>query len=232
MQSQKLFARHFSPRLVIAGIWLALVVTGFSILSSYANQPGGKAVVPSTWPTSANENPTNTLMVFIHPRCPCTRATIEELTWIMSRCHRKLDCVVMPLQPDGCSEGWSDASLVRAAAAAPGVRIETDRNGVVAKRFGARTSGHCILFDAAGQLIFEGGITPSRGHQGHSRGHDAILSFVDQLHSEKQLPGEKGRTEPERRDLGLKQPQHEFVFGCPLFADEGAIDTRRPNQAP
>ena len=51
-----------------------------------------------------------------------------------------------------------------------------------AHRFGARTSGDVVAYDAAGTLRFHGGITISRGHVGHNLGHvrvDAIVHGAD-----------------------------------------------------
>jgi hypothetical protein len=50
--------------------------------------------------------------------------------------------------------------------------------GQEAKLFGAKTSGDVLLFGANGKLIFAGGITASRGHEGDNPGADAMLKAL------------------------------------------------------
>jgi len=40
------------------------------------------------------------------------------------------------------------------------------------------TSGHVVLYDADGKLVFNGGITSSRGHSGDNAGRAAITKLV------------------------------------------------------
>jgi hypothetical protein len=55
----------------------------------------------------------------------------------------------------------------------------TDADGSEARRFGAETSGHTLLFDPNGSLLFSGGITASRGHAGRNAGESAIIAAVN-----------------------------------------------------
>ena len=48
-----------------------------------------------------------------------------------------------------------------------------------AKSFGAFTSGQALLYSKDGHLLFTGGITESRGHEGSNEGADAIETFVN-----------------------------------------------------
>ena len=48
-----------------------------------------------------------------------------------------------------------------------------------AERFGAETSGHTFLFDPSGRLLFNGGITASRGHSGDNAGESSIVSLIN-----------------------------------------------------
>ena len=71
-----------------------------------------------------------------------------------------------------------------------------DDEGAEANRFHAATSGQTLLYDAAGLLLFSGGITGSRGHSGDNAGQAAIVSLVNS------------------RAADLTETS---VFGCPLF---------------
>ena len=67
-------------------------------------------------------------------------------------------------------------------------------------RFGAHVSGQVMVYDKEGKLVFQGGITESRGQMGDNAGRSAIEAQVNRGSSD--------------RDRTL-------VFGCPLFdADE------------
>jgi hypothetical protein len=75
------------------------------------------------------------------------------------------------------------------------VDLRIDEGGAEARRFGAATSGQALLYDAAGRLVFSGGITPARGHSGDSAGRDAIIRWVER---------------------GTAPQKSAFVFGCSL----------------
>ncbi len=69
-----------------AGIWLTLIAIGLGFLMRYANAPGDRGNPLIAWPvdsvvTRSKTRPT--LLVFAHPKCPCTRATIDELAWVL-----------------------------------------------------------------------------------------------------------------------------------------------------
>jgi hypothetical protein len=118
------------------------------------------------------------LLVFAHPRCPCTRATIGELERIASRCGDRASITVLCFDP-GLGESWTHGEVWSAAAAIPGVRVAPDLHGHAAQRFGVHTSGHALLYAHDGRLVFEGGITALRGHAGDNLGEDSIVSWIE-----------------------------------------------------
>ena len=162
--------------------WTAGVAFGLRTILSYESKPGKIGAVPSKWPaTSQIERLTNrpTLIMLAHPRCPCTRASVAELGQIMARLQGKVYAYVLFLHPAQSNAGWEDTGLQRSAAAIPGVEVRSDVDGVEARRFGAETSGHTLLFDRDGRLLFSGGITEFRGHAGDNTGERAIESLVN-----------------------------------------------------
>lgn len=98
----------------------------------------------------------------------------------------KVNAYVLFVKPEGAGSDWDDTDLRRSAAAIPGVTVLTDENGVEAARFGAQTSGHTLVFDRAGRLLFSGGITASRGHVGTNAGENAVLAVVNQQAPDRQ----------------------------------------------
>ena len=58
------------------------------------------------------------------------------------------------------------------------MRVVNDVEGVEARRFGAQTSGTTSLYSPDGRLLFSGGITSSRGHEGDNAGEDALTQAI------------------------------------------------------
>lgn len=104
---------------------------------------------------------------------------MDELAKVMARVQGKVRAYVLFLKPQDSDTSWDDTGLRRSAAEIPGVTVLSDTDGAEAQRFGAETSGHTLLFDKAGRLLFSGGITESRGHAGGNAGESAIVSLVN-----------------------------------------------------
>jgi hypothetical protein len=116
--------------------------------------------------------------MFVHPMCPCSGASVEELSRLMARTDDALDVKVVAIAPKDAPRDWEDSTLVKSIRNIPGVEVVYDRSGEEAGRFGAMTSGHAALYDRSGTLMFSGGITASRGHAGANAGADAIVALV------------------------------------------------------
>ncbi len=170
------------PLLVISALlWISAVCVGLRSVLNYQYTPGEASIAPVQWPsnTTVRLAPDRaTLILFAHPHCPCTRATIGELTLIMAQCQGKVRAYMLFYRPAEFSERWERTDLWRSAAAIPGVAVLEDEDGLEAARFHAATSGQALLYDAQGRLVFTGGITDSRGHYGDNEGRDAIVSLL------------------------------------------------------
>ena len=168
---------------VLLGLaWAGVAVVGGHALLHYENAPGDVGSVPSAWPANSSiqlapDRPT--LVMFAHPQCPCTRATMAELARVMARVQGKVQVYVLFYTPRESGADWQNTHNRHSAAQIPGVTVLTDIDGVEAERFGAETSGHTFLFDPRGRLLFNGGITASRGHSGDNAGESAIVSLID-----------------------------------------------------
>jgi hypothetical protein len=165
----------------ILAIWTPAVAFGIHKLLQYSYTPGRPATAAPIWPVNpwveqARNRPT--LLLFVHPRCPCSTATIGELARIMAVDRDRVSATVFFYAPSTQSPDWARTDLWRDAMAIPGVRTAADRDGLAAQRFGAFTSGETLYFRTDGRLAFHGGITPSRGHAGDSSGRDAILNLL------------------------------------------------------
>jgi hypothetical protein len=150
-------------------------------ITNYSNAPGPTTASPSLWPKQSQIQRAKrlpTLVMFAHPRCPCTRASIGELSVLMTRCDGQIDAHVVFLDPPEVDSEWVRSDLWRQASSIPGVRVHADKGGAETKLFQSQTSGHCVVYHEDGRLMFQGGITISRGHWGDSPGLAAIESLV------------------------------------------------------
>lgn len=160
--------------------WIVAVSFGSRNLLNYESTPGRIGTVPQNWPGSRIQRAHDraTLVMLAHPHCPCTRASVGELAQIMAQAEDRIAAYVLFLKPEGSSSDWEETGLWRSAAAIPGVTVLPDVEGAEARRFGVETSGHTVLFDNEGRLLFSGGITGSRGHSGDNAGRSAIVSLL------------------------------------------------------
>jgi hypothetical protein len=161
--------------------WIVAVVCGLGVLLKYESTPGHIGSVPQSWPGSRIQPTLDraTLVMLVHPHCPCTRASIGELAQIMAHAQGRVTAYVLFLKPENSAMNWERTDLWRSAAAIPGVTALQDLDGDEARRFGAKTSGQTLLFDSFGRLLFSGGITASRGHSGDNAGRRAIVSLLN-----------------------------------------------------
>ncbi|MDB6154118.1 MAG: hypothetical protein JWL90_2571 [Chthoniobacteraceae bacterium] len=137
-----------------------------------------------------------TLILFAHPHCPCTRATLGELDALLAQNTAPVRVHVVFYDPTKDSEQLPATDLRNVAAAIPGVELHSDGEGSETVRFGADTSGYVVFYDETGKLGFSGGITASRGHAGENPGRSAL---ADQL--------------KKQAVLAASPP----VFGCAIF---------------
>jgi hypothetical protein len=189
------------PRLLPAVIplWTVLVAAGFAVIMNYASVPGAAGQAPGHWPGDSGlkrERERLQLLLFAHPHCPCTRASLDELARVLMRHPNQARVQILVVTAATSAQDPEAASSWRRAAAIPGVAVCLDAGGIEARRFGIETSGHVVLFARDGELLFSGGITAGRGEAGASAGGEGLAAL---LNGRKALD----RTAP--------------VFGCPLF---------------
>jgi hypothetical protein len=198
--------------LAVAGlVWVLAVGIGFRILWSYSATPGiePSAGAPAAWPADgplARARTGFTFVMAVHPKCPCSRASLGELGQLLARSGEGISGYALMLCPPGTPDAFARTDLWEAAARLPRVQVVLDRDGREAERFGARTSGHLVLFDPTGARRFAGGVTGARGHLGDNLGRSSVERIVA------------------GRPAGDRQP----TFGCALFDPDPA---RRPATA-
>jgi hypothetical protein len=188
-------------KLVAAAIalWAFAACSAVFAYTSHATQAAPEIAAPATWPADAalaRATDRATLVVLVHPMCPCSRATLRELARLLARTRDRLATRVVFMRSIGTGADPRASSLWSEATQIPGVVASVDERGTVAHAFGAVTSGQTLLYGAGGELLFAGGITRAGGHEGDSAGRDAIEELV----------------------MGTGHAKAKSsVFGCPLF---------------
>ena len=165
----------------LAALWCLVVATGMGWLWKYAATPGQATDPPPQWPSSSAVPRTAgkaTLVMLVHPLCSCSAASLGELELLMARVHDRTTAHVLFVRPHAAPDGWDATSLWQRAARIPGVTVSWDDAAAEAHAFGAMTSGHTVVYDAMGRLLFHGGITGARGHMGDNLGRARIAALL------------------------------------------------------
>lgn len=169
--------------------WSASLIAGYlwTINYGFATYKASNNFQQSGWPQGsslilADNRPT--LLLFLHPKCPCTRASIRELERILTGQgltpqQRPKLIAVATLAPDAPDE-WRHTDTITSALQLPNASIAWDVDGTESHRFGAVTSSTVMLYLPNGNRLFAGGITASRGHEGDNAGSDRVLDVLSQ----------------------------------------------------
>lgn len=166
---------------ILGSSWLVAVGFGLWVLFDYQMTPGAVSALPQHWPagTTLPRNPEKpTLVMFVHPHCACSRASLHELQVLVTHCGKQVLPIVVFTTPAGFPSDWMKTDLWETASSTPGVTCFADADGRETGLFRAQVSGETLLYDSAGQLLFHGGLTASRGHEGDNAGREAIESFL------------------------------------------------------
>jgi hypothetical protein len=197
-----------------AVLWLVMIVAATARMITLSNVPGTAGTPPAGWPAQSGiplQLGRPTLVMFAHPHCPCTRASLGELERLLSNCPDRVAAHVVFIKPEGTEQDWSKTDLWRMASTIHGVSVCQDDARAEALCFRTETSGITLLYDANGSLLFHGGITLSRGHAGDNPGRSAIEALL------------KGQ---EKARITTS------AFGCPLFEAgckaDGEVCRRQP----
>ncbi len=171
-----------------------------------------QSAVANQWPEStqlqrASDGPT--LLFFVHPRCPCTRASVHELGRVLTGTglphEQQPKLIVIASVPKNASDEWTDTTTLRQASELPKSEIFWDIGGKESNRFAMVTSGAVCLYGRDGYLLFSGGVTASRGHEGDSVGGEVLRRCLT--------------------EGSLQPPKSTPVFGCRIHADVESIAT-------
>jgi hypothetical protein len=184
---------RWSNRALIA-CWMLVIAGGWWCVNDYAfsiNVPLDVDPI-ERWPVQssiARQRGEATLLLFLHPKCPCSKATLTELDRVLTSLKvssvRLPQIVVVSTIPETADKSWLETTTTQSAQLLPNAELYVDQGGHEAARFGATTSGFVLVFDEAGARTFAGGITEARGHEGSNIGSDRLADVLrgDTSHS-------------------------------------------------
>ncbi len=162
-------------------LWIAAAAGGPLFMFVYESQAAPVSELAPLWPDRAGlaRNPDGfSLVIAVHPKCSCTRASVSELNKLMLAWGGRVRAIALVTKPFELPDLWSETDVTARLRAIPNLEVVRDLGGAKASAFGAQSSGQTLLYDAAGRLVFAGGITAFRGHEGPSIGGDALKQLV------------------------------------------------------
>src|SRR5688572_26409130 len=97
--------------ILLVFLWALAIGLGFRALLVYKGRAGSVGAMPAVWPGNALIIPSPDkpqLVMFAHPRCPCTRASLGELELLVAQARGKFDAAVLFSEPPDAAEAWSN----------------------------------------------------------------------------------------------------------------------------
>lgn len=132
----------------VLGLAVVCTIVGMGALARFEQTPGQFGKTPARWPESSSLRQTHgrpEVLVFAHPYCSCTAATLNELVELnLSHWPQASRPVTRVLFYRKRGSGWKEGRQWKQAELS-GARVSWDEDGVEARRFGVQTSGHVLL---------------------------------------------------------------------------------------
>lgn len=169
---------------LLAGVFLILACgfAGFAMNFKSCFSTNNAAAIK--WPKFARlarAEQVPTLIVFLHPHCYNSTATMDELQKVLPALKGRVQVYLTIYAPEQMGDAWIKRGVWRQALKMPNVNLYLDKNGEDSELFGAQSSGEAFLYDTSGELVFHGGLTKSWALAGENKGMDAMVARVMNL---------------------------------------------------
>jgi hypothetical protein len=203
----------FRWKLAATVAWGLALLAGVALALVYQYAPAKTQAAEERWPETAicslaPDRPT--LVMFLHPHCPCSRASLNQLEELTLGVPGSLCAHVVFFQRSATDAAWAKSDLWDQAGSIPGLTLHLDKDGIVQRRFNASVSGETFLYASDGKLLFHGGITDGRGHMGDNPGSTALQLLLQ----------------------GQTAASHTPVFGCQLTGPANQAPIRNGERLP
>jgi len=165
---------------IVIIVWIAILILLFAKLAMYGQASGELGIPPNAISTDIPIEPdVHTLVMAIHPRCPCSQASLYELERLLPKCENRLKVHFYLYDSPDKEASWFAEVSDEVRRRFPDAQVLPDPDGDIARLLGAYTSGSAVLYEPNGTPVFWGGITSGRGHAGDNLGSDSIYAIVD-----------------------------------------------------
>src|SRR5258708_20396570 len=163
--------------------WMVGTGAGLWALAAHTFVPGISGSPEKHWPQKSRLTRGTdgyTLVLALHPECPCSWATVDELDTILACTGTKLNVKALFIafpelpEPVELSALWARTQRIKQ------IEVIKDEGGREVRQFDAHTSGEARLYGPDGVLLFHGGITGSHGPQADNPAEAAVIAWVNQ----------------------------------------------------
>ncbi|MEZ6017901.1 MAG: hypothetical protein R3F49_22545 [Planctomycetota bacterium] len=175
-------------------IWLASLALGCAALAAHGASGAAVPLAPARLPAEVSaaldrhrDAPEGARagaplgLIVLHPKCPCSLVELDQLATLAGPTTPKVRWLALFVVPPGAPDGFAEGALWDRVQARDDIEAVIDRDGVLARALGAERSGTLALYDSAGALRFQGGLTEARGHAGPSRGLTLLHAALNEL---------------------------------------------------
>lgn len=192
---------------IASAVWLLAIVVVFGAFTRYHIAAGANANAPDILPASIvckqSDCKDYHLLFFVHPGCPCTKASWYELERVLHPISTRTHVTAIVLEYNYSIPAQDHTEVAKLVGASEFVDVLYLPEQIVRDEFGVTTSGQCLMYNASKNLVFEGGVTPSRNHTGPNKGIEELLRIAGPQGYKLQVP--KGQPVAKTR-----------VYGCDL----------------
>src|SRR3954470_21057631 len=94
---------------LLAAAWCVCAAFGAASMVRYELTPGVRQQAPSHWPPATQlrrDTSRPTLVLFLHPQCPCSRATLAEMQRLIADCQGRFATRILFVRPPTVPADW------------------------------------------------------------------------------------------------------------------------------
>ncbi|MDQ8196538.1 hypothetical protein QEH56_00170 [Pelagicoccus enzymogenes] len=180
--------RNPATLLLVASLWVGGIAAGSIAMWNHEYSSAEPNDAPLSLPpqlqTFASAEKPITLFMAVHPDCPCTGASLEQVDRLIARNPDSIRLVGLVRGGEESAahseHDFQTGTYWKRLSAMPNAQPVADANGALARLLGTHASGATIAYDQSGNLRFQGGLTASRGHAGPSRALTELESIARQ----------------------------------------------------
>lgn len=166
---------------VIISIWVGSIIWSTKAMLIFQFTPGKMGKVFNDFPQKSKlvlDQTLPTLILFLHPKCTCSKASVEEIKIIKSSIKKEFKLIAV-VQTASLKLTDELEKLKEELSTLPHSTIVNDSYSFETNLFSVKTSGQIYIYSSFGELIYTGGSTSSRGTSSPSELRRTIASILE-----------------------------------------------------